>query len=209
VAEIDLERSRFSAGLSRHSLASRLSDYEYLLIPSTESSVLPFGVLFVAEAEQEQCDVIVYNTSFVLRPLKAIQVKNEAAAGEKPEGGGQVSFRVSLDDVASFVRRTYASELFSAATHSSAADRQTRVYVKALTNWLRSIADDEPSRPILDIEEGSVTPVRAIKAQTESRVSISPGLRRKEPKTTTTGLGYVSAGLLLWLESSSESEEDV
>ena len=33
------------------------------------------------------------------------------------------------------------------------------------------------------------------------KVTISPELRRKEPKTTTPGLGYVSAGLLLWLES--------
>ena len=45
-----------------------------------------------------------------------------------------------------------------------------------------------------------------IKAQTESRVSISPGLRRKKPKTTTTGLGHVSAGLLLWLESEATLE---
>ncbi|KKL77596.1 hypothetical protein LCGC14_2033320 [marine sediment metagenome] len=200
VAEIDLEPSRFT---------SRLSGYENLVTPSTASSVLPPGVLPTAQEEQEQCDVIVYSTSSEFGPRRLIQPKKKVAVGEKPEGGGQASFRVSLDDVASFVRPTYASKPCSAATPSHVANRQTRVYVTALTNWLRLVAHDERSRPILDIEEEAlITPVRPIKAQAESRISISPGLRRKERKTTTTGLGYVSAGLLLWLESSSESEED-
>ena len=207
VAEIDLGHSRISAFFPQPSLGAHLENCGFeAAVRSTESSGLPPGVFSVAKADEEQYDVIVGGTSSVFTPLRATQIEKVVGAGGQPEGFGQACFRASFDDVAGFAQRTYVGEPCSVAAPSHLANRQT--IGRAFTNWLRLIADDEPSRPILDIEAGIETPDRPAKAKSENRVSVSPGLQRKEPKATTSGLGYVSAGLLLWLESSSEPEED-
>jgi hypothetical protein len=80
---------------------------------------------------------------------------------------------------------------------------------KALTNWLRSVAEDEPSRPILQIDEEGATLGESMHRRDKAIVYVSAALKQKTPSKHVGNLGHVGAGLLLWLESSAEDDGDV
>ncbi len=208
VAEIDLRRSRLSAAFLGYMVEPEYApEPEGIVVyPSTESSPLSLSMFPAGEADSlQQPDVLVRFGPRGNETLYVIQCKSEANEGGQFQAEREPVSRVSLNDIASFVGRTTSETIWHPREQlSSTGKRQCR----ALTNWLRSVAEDEPSRPILDIEEAGATSSMPLCHREKATVSVSPGLQRETPPMQVGGLGNVSAGLLLWLESSAEDDGD-
>lgn len=172
IAEVDLEPQ----------IARRFATYFYGGGELTE--VLFTDSEFPNVVPPSTHDIVIRQASDIAEIVRSRQEKDELL--------GPVVGRVAFSAIEPLVRHVTQARESSNPTNAS----NLAIHYKAITNWLRSAAEDEQSRPILDLEE--ITPPLP---RTRVPISVSASLKTKPP-TTNLGLGHVSAGLLLWLESS-------
>ena len=126
------------------------------------------------------------------------------SAAEMPKVASGSRHRVTYEDLASHLR--FMSLLQAQSVHSAS------FIGIALTNWLRSAFVQEPSRPLLEIDEASelaeLLGSRVTHYSGSIPVSLSPSLTAKRSPSRVGGFGRVTAGLLLWLESTDYVDED-
>jgi hypothetical protein len=163
------------------------------------------GVSILGAGAAPSYDVLVVGSSTIHGMVSAIQCKSASDLGQQSVELGRGGSRAAFEHFEPWVKRVVLSNWWQ-PTGRIPGQRGTGVQIRALTNWLRAVANNESSRPILDLGELSRD-----QPADKSRipVSISPSLRRESPATKVGGLGHVSAALLLWLESSDADCQDL
>ncbi len=192
IAMIDLKRtSRFP---------TYFGELPYLgELQGDSSTDLPF----IERSDASLHGLFPYGSTPRLGTVGNIQCETELSEEDGGDKPSDAVFRVAFEDIESF-RRTVAPSQWSPSGGS-----QSAMQALVLTNWLQFVAENESSRPILNIEEIGRFAGRTIEREKQAPVTVSPALRREAPATRVGGLGHVSAGLLLWLESSDADAEDV
>lgn len=199
IAEIDLKRS-----LARH-VSQYSRESHYLRQPQTVGLGFSTDVPFLGMGCEPQYNMLVFPLAIHEAMLGGVEWKTEREGEQESEGQAEVNFRVAFEDIEPFVGTALSSRRQSMQRPH---DTQANVQYRTLTNRLRSVASNERSRPILDIEETRAATAGPLRPKKQVPVTVSPALQRQAPTTKIGGLGHVSAGLLLWLESSEAKDED-
>jgi len=195
ISEINLE------GRSTSCISSFFGDPQRNLeVPLTK-------VPFIDHAGNSPSDLILSTLSDGNEPDWGIVCKSVPSENEVGSVAAEEFSSISFEDIESYIRCRFEPSWDQ--LDANLKRFQQRMQNRALTNRLRNFDEAISSRPLLNLEETRWLTDMPEEKSKKVPVTVSPSLLNKVPATKIGGLGHVSAGLLLWLESSEADDEHV